>query len=103
MKTLYVKFPRRETSVWFLLLAFASHKWVIGACLGLNWARYATAHAHTPLFGNVHLFFLNLTTTPLVLYKYTLYHLREVLFLALFMLSVTTQVNMLTSYSTSYV
>lgn len=32
---------KRETSVWFLLLAFASHKWVIGACLGLGWARSA--------------------------------------------------------------
>lgn len=30
---------RRESSVWFLLLAFASHKWVISACLGLKWAR----------------------------------------------------------------
>jgi len=32
---------RRESSVWFLLLAFASHKWVISACLGLKWARSA--------------------------------------------------------------
>ena len=31
----------RESSVWFLLLAFASHKWVIGGCLGLKWARSA--------------------------------------------------------------
>jgi len=30
---------RRESSVWFLLLAFASHKWVISSCLGLKWAR----------------------------------------------------------------
>ena len=30
---------RRESSVWFLLLAFASHKWVIAGCLGLSWAR----------------------------------------------------------------
>jgi len=30
---------RRESSVWFLILAFASHKWVISACLGLNWGR----------------------------------------------------------------
>mgnify|MGYP003338701832 CR=1 FL=1 len=28
-------------SVWFLLLAFASHKWVISGCLGLKWARSA--------------------------------------------------------------
>jgi hypothetical protein len=35
--------------VWFLLLAFASHKWVIGACLGLNWARCVTAHAQYTL------------------------------------------------------
>ena len=27
--------------MWFLLLAFASHKWVISACLGLKWARSA--------------------------------------------------------------
>jgi len=32
---------RRESSVWFLLLAFASHKWVIAGCLGLAWARSA--------------------------------------------------------------
>merc|ERR1719376_932696 len=32
---------RRESSVWFLLLAFASHKWVISSCLGLKWARSA--------------------------------------------------------------
>merc|ERR1740128_423117 len=32
---------RRESSVWFLLLAFASHKWVIAGCLGLKWARSA--------------------------------------------------------------
>jgi len=32
---------RRQTSAWFLLLAFASHKWVIAACLGLKWARSA--------------------------------------------------------------
>ena len=32
---------RRESSVWFLLLAFASHKWVIAGCLGLTWARSA--------------------------------------------------------------
>merc|ERR1712154_662856 len=32
---------RRESSAWFLLLAFASHKWVISACLGLKWARSA--------------------------------------------------------------
>eukprot|EP00090_Calanus_glacialis_P032863 TRINITY_DN54438_c0_g1_i1.p1 TRINITY_DN54438_c0_g1~~TRINITY_DN54438_c0_g1_i1.p1 ORF type:complete len:314 (+),score=93.11 TRINITY_DN54438_c0_g1_i1:71-1012(+) len=30
---------KRATSVWFLLLAFASHKWVISGTLGLNWAR----------------------------------------------------------------
>lgn len=30
---------RRESSVWFLVLAFASHKWVISACLGLNWGK----------------------------------------------------------------
>eukprot|EP00088_Acartia_fossae_P014480 TRINITY_DN17759_c0_g1_i1.p1 TRINITY_DN17759_c0_g1~~TRINITY_DN17759_c0_g1_i1.p1 ORF type:complete len:336 (-),score=37.10 TRINITY_DN17759_c0_g1_i1:117-1085(-) len=30
---------RQESSVWFLLLAFASHKWVISACLGVKWAR----------------------------------------------------------------
>ena len=27
---------RRQASVWFLLLAFASHKWVIAGCLGLK-------------------------------------------------------------------
>lgn len=32
---------RRESSVWFLFLAFASHKWVIAGCLGLKWARSA--------------------------------------------------------------
>merc|ERR550525_1616478 len=32
---------RRQASVWFLLLAFASHKWVIAGCLGLKWARSA--------------------------------------------------------------
>jgi len=32
---------RRESSVWFLLLAFASHKWVIAGTLGLKWARSA--------------------------------------------------------------
>jgi len=32
---------RRQSSAWFLLLAFASHKWVISACLGLKWARSA--------------------------------------------------------------
>ena len=32
---------RRQSSVWFLLLAFASHKWVISGCLGLKWARSA--------------------------------------------------------------
>lgn len=32
---------RRQTSAWFLLLAFASHKWVISGCLGLKWARSA--------------------------------------------------------------
>lgn len=30
---------KRTSSVWFLLLAFASHKWVISGTLGLNWAR----------------------------------------------------------------
>ena len=34
---------RRESSVWFLLLAFASHKWVIAGCLGLKWARSAVS------------------------------------------------------------
>merc|ERR1719328_697915 len=32
---------RHQSSAWFLLLAFASHKWVISACLGLKWARSA--------------------------------------------------------------
>merc|ERR1712079_136139 len=32
---------RRQSSAWFLLLAFASHKWVISSCLGLKWARSA--------------------------------------------------------------
>jgi len=32
---------RQESAVWFLLLAFASHKWVIGACLGMKWSRSA--------------------------------------------------------------
>merc|ERR1712062_963137 len=32
---------KRQSSVWFLLLAFASHKWVISGCLGLKWARSA--------------------------------------------------------------
>jgi zinc transporter 1/2/3 len=30
---------RQESAVWFLLLAFASHKWVISACLGVKWSR----------------------------------------------------------------
>jgi len=30
---------KRTSSVWFLLLAFAAHKWVISGTLGLNWAR----------------------------------------------------------------
>ena len=34
---------RRQSSVWFLLLAFASHKWVISGCLGLKWARSAVS------------------------------------------------------------
>jgi len=29
---------RQESAVWFLLLAFASHKWVISACLGVKWS-----------------------------------------------------------------
>jgi len=32
---------KQESAVWFLLLAFASHKWVIGACLGMKWSRSA--------------------------------------------------------------
>jgi len=32
---------RRHTSAWFLLLAFASHKWVIAGTVGLKWARSA--------------------------------------------------------------
>jgi len=32
---------RSESAVWFLLLAFASHKWVISACLGVKWSRSA--------------------------------------------------------------
>jgi len=32
---------RHQSSAWFLLLAFASHKWVISGCLGLKWARSA--------------------------------------------------------------
>jgi len=28
----------QESAVWFLLLAFASHKWVISACLGVKWS-----------------------------------------------------------------
>ena len=35
---------RRESSVWFLLLAFASHKWVIAGTLGLKWARSAVGY-----------------------------------------------------------
>merc|ERR1719381_160566 len=31
----------RQSSAWFLLLAFASHKWVISGCLGLKWGRSA--------------------------------------------------------------
>merc|ERR1719282_1613985 len=31
----------RQSSAWFLLLAFASHKWVISGTLGLKWARSA--------------------------------------------------------------
>merc|ERR1712179_809442 len=30
---------KRASSVWFLLLAFASHKWVISGTLGMSWAR----------------------------------------------------------------
>jgi len=32
---------KRHTSAWFLLLAFASHKWVIAGTVGLKWARSA--------------------------------------------------------------
>lgn len=32
---------KRTTGVYFLLLAFASHKWVISGTMGLNWARSA--------------------------------------------------------------
>lgn len=32
---------RRTSGVYFLLLAFASHKWVISGTMGLNWARSA--------------------------------------------------------------
>jgi len=32
---------KQESAVWFLLLAFASHKWVIAACLGVKWSRSA--------------------------------------------------------------
>lgn len=32
---------RQESSIWFLLLAFVSHKWVIAGCLGLKWSRSA--------------------------------------------------------------
>ena len=34
---------KRQSPAWFLLLAFASHKWVISACLGLKWARSAVS------------------------------------------------------------
>ena len=33
----------RQSSAWFLLLAFASHKWVISGTLGLKWARSAVS------------------------------------------------------------
>ncbi|XP_023347914.1 zinc transporter ZIP1 [Eurytemora carolleeae] len=32
---------RKESAVWFLLLAFASHKWVIAGCLGMKWSSSA--------------------------------------------------------------
>jgi len=32
---------KNPSEVWFLLLAFASHKWVISGTLGINWARSA--------------------------------------------------------------
>ena len=36
---LTVKVSRTTSSVYFLLLAFATHKWVISGTMGLNWAR----------------------------------------------------------------
>ena len=41
---------RRQSSAWFLLLAFASHKWVISACLGLKWARSAVSQTTDKLY-----------------------------------------------------
>ena len=37
--THFVKVSRTTSSVYFLLLAFATHKWVISGTMGLNWAR----------------------------------------------------------------
>ena len=34
-----VKVSRTTSGVYFLLLAFATHKWVISGTMGLNWAR----------------------------------------------------------------
>ena len=48
--TIIILMFRRESSVWFLLLAFASHKWVISSCLGLKWARSAVGIEHFCLF-----------------------------------------------------
>jgi len=44
---------KRQSSAWFLLLAFASHKWVISACLGLKWARSALRPAVAILYMSV--------------------------------------------------
>ena len=45
---------RRQSSAWFLLLAFASHKWVISACLGLKWARSAVSQTTDKLGSSFH-------------------------------------------------
>jgi len=44
---------KRATSVWFLLLAFASHKWVISGTLGMNWARSPVKALVTMLYMTV--------------------------------------------------
>jgi len=44
---------KRQSSAWFLLLAFASHKWVISGCLGLKWAKSALRPAVAVLYMTV--------------------------------------------------
>ena len=40
---------KTQTETYFLLAAFASHKWVIAGTVGLNWARSPVGHPALPL------------------------------------------------------